>query len=307
MVRTFANYLFSRAKTYWYAWAVAKLLTFIIASYVTLVTRTHWSLPWIAVALSAVGDGLLLASDRVRSDAESLLRKLDLQDSLGWQIDRRDVADLEARYPVRPADARANDSYFASKSVGVERGYENLRESAWWSKHLSERMFAYNVIALGGSLTVTLIALVAAVRLAAAPNGQEVALSVAKTAITFLMLAFSLGILKLALGYHSFRVKSEAAEDRANTALAPSAVNPDVLPANRAWAEYQLARAGAPMIPTFVWRWHQERLNRAWTRQYGSRNEADEHEPGASCRVFRRRSTPTRTLGTRPPKSHPRR
>lgn len=269
-VRPFADHLFGRAKTFWWGGLSIKLVVFVLAACLALSTSsTAWWLPWLALALNGTADTALLASDRYRSDAESLLRKLDLQDSLGWAIEAREVADLSARYPDVSAILPMGETYFASTATGPRRALENLRESSWWSKHLAETMRSASLFAVAAGIVVTLVALVGAVRIAGEPGLASDALVLAKTAVTFLMLAFTLGILRMGLGYHSLHVRCQAIEDRATAGLANDAVACDTASAAKAWSDYHIARAGAPMLPTLVWRLRRRRLNEVWQRTFG--------------------------------------
>src|SRR5690606_10204978 len=83
-------------------------------------------------------------SARFADSAHDILRRLDLQDSLGRQIDPRTAADLIDDVPrlvQRLATSRDVQPYFgSSEQPGVRRLLENLRESAWWTKRLAGDM-----------------------------------------------------------------------------------------------------------------------------------------------------------------------
>ena len=98
-------------------------------------------------------------SDSVKGVADSLHRKLELEDSFGWSISNAELSDIIADAPFTEAALHSSQEhgakFFASGlPVGSKRGLANLEESAWWTKHLSRTMWR---ICLAGLIAVTVV------------------------------------------------------------------------------------------------------------------------------------------------------
>ena len=90
---------------------------------------------------------------------------LEALNSFGWEISNREMSDLIARcsgsVKKRVKREVTEEPYFASKEEpGPKRAVENVMESAWWSKHLSESMFWTCSVIIGCAIAGSLVALV---------------------------------------------------------------------------------------------------------------------------------------------------
>ncbi len=217
-----------------------------------------------ALVLSAASWALLRRRDVAKGSAEALLRKLDLKDSFGWGLSRAEISDLLAELPRRVAKALPLESlgeeYFASgQPEGALRSMENLEESAWWSKHLSRCLSTYCFYC--AALLVCVPVLVVLVSAQAVDDASTLS-RLAQVVVSLLTLVFTLDVIGVALSYWSFRGQAERAEGRARDLVSGGSV--DEVTAIKTIQEYHVARAAAPMIPTFVWELHRERLNELW-------------------------------------------
>lgn len=271
--RALSAILFDRAKRFWAEALFCQAGVFGGALSLIWVQDERWRavLTGAALVLSVVSWALLRRRDAAKSSAEALLRKLDLKDSFGWEISRAEMSDLLAELPRRVAKTLPTESlgeeYFASgRPEGALRSMENLDESAWWSKHLSRYMSLYSL-----SFAVVLLCVPVLVLLVGAQASVDAdALSqLAQVVVSVLTLVFTLDVIGVALSYWSFRGEAERAEARARDLVSGGSV--DEVTAIKRIQEYHVARAAAPMIPTFVWKLHRERLNELWNEYRAKR------------------------------------
>lgn len=249
------------AKRWWGASLLAKLVGFAIGACINLLPPEP--VPFVVAVCTVLAEFCLYRSDAIKSTAQQFRRKLDLQDGLGWQIPNRDLSDLLVRcsswVKKRARTHRITEPYFASTDPpGPARALRNVSESAWWTKHLSERMATYcwstvilGVIGSFASLIVTL----------QATSTHTAQVNVARIVTAFLMLFLSLGLIKLAIGYSSLSKNSASSEAAAERALQTT---PEELAAFKVMYDYLLNRAAGPLIPTWIWNMRKDELNQTW-------------------------------------------
>ncbi len=262
--RKLCNTYFKLAKRLWGAALICKLAIILTGALVVWFSVFAKAAPFVAFVLAIFAEWISWRSDKSKGVAESLLRKLDFRDSLGWEISKAEVSDILARTSVKlrssipPEDGQGN--YFASRDEhGTTRALKNIQESAWWSKHLAEKMgqyaFALTVISVVGSLLVLIVSINTAMK-------SEVLSSIGRVVTSVLMLVLSLGLTRLTLGYYAFSRKAQRAEERAGECLNHECGDLEVV---KLYNEYHLDRASAPLIPDWAWKLNQEHLNELWS------------------------------------------
>lgn len=250
-------------------WAIASISGFCVLVLGVIVLFTdRWNL---LLALLAGGGAVVDAYFRWRSDtmkdaAESMLRRFEMHDALGWPVSQRELRDMRidgpksVRIAVESPEVR---TYFASTSgVGWRRALENLEESAWWSKHLSKRMaallfwVAVIVISLGFSI------LILAFQSTTAPGTAE---QVSQIVIALLVFLFSNGYLRLAIDYKTFADAAQQIELQAEQQLKRDVTEEtEVILLQH---DYQIARAQSPLIPDRIYRLMEPALNELWKQK----------------------------------------
>jgi ABC-type multidrug transport system fused ATPase/permease subunit len=256
---------FELAKKYWTISLVCKLLVFLIGlTSVFFVVFTTFA-PFIIVLLEISSEILLWLSDRTKNNiAEPLRRKLDARDSFGWSISKSELSDIMAKtsdnlYKLAPSETKGKE-YFASKETdGARKALENIQESAWWSKHLSERMFVYCLVATICILVITFISLLLSIQIT---DNQEFIKNIGRTVTSGLMLLFTLGLLRMVIGYYEFSQSSLQIEKGIDHLLLSQKIND--FDAIKIMHEYQFARASSPLLPTWVWKQMRGKLNKMW-------------------------------------------
>jgi hypothetical protein len=256
------NTLFAKCK-WWLGIALSLKAAVFVGGALTILLSVGSGFAPIVIGLVAAASELAMwRSDWVKGIAETLHRKLDLEDSFGWRITNADLRDLLARIDIDLSDLAepTEANYFASKSPpSDQRALENLQESAWWSKHLAESMWKICLGAICALIVGCILLLLTSVH---AVKDQAVLSEVGKVVTSAILLIFSLSLLRFTVGYFLFSKKAEKAEERAKTLVATSSVGN--IEAIKLWQEYQLARASAPLVPTRIWKLREKRLNALW-------------------------------------------
>lgn len=262
--RALSRVLADSAKRWWGVAIGLKLGGFIIGCLVILFSLIPLQAPFIIAVLSIGSELSIWYSDRIRATAEALRRKLDFSDSFGWSVSKAEMSDLLLQVPrhlrnTMPAQG-TDDPYFSSKaSRGIERALDNLQESAWWSKHLAMSMghicLAMTCIAVFGSIAILVISIETI-------RDFDVLASIGRVVTSALVLVFSLSLIRLTYGYYNFHIKASRSEDIARGLLeAKSAEQVQII---KQMYEYQIARAAAPLIPTWLWHARRAELNELW-------------------------------------------
>jgi hypothetical protein len=144
--------------------------------------------------------------------------------------------------------------------IGAKRALQNVQESAWWSKHLAEKMWRFMLVVNFISLSLSVLLLLISVISVSSP---ETLSSVGRVVISALMLIFSLGLIRLTTSYHSFSQKTHRIEERAGEMLKGS---PSEIDALKLFTEYHLCRAAAPLLPDWVYERNRQYLNKLWNQ-----------------------------------------
>jgi hypothetical protein len=271
--------LFARCKSLWAAGLIAKLLVFALGTVVVFVPMDARIVVILGLTFAAVSEFLQWLSDRWKSTAHQLHRKLDFENSFDWKITEREERDFLARYvgDIEALSIPSPGNYFASnEKPSARRALENLRESAWWSTQLSESMgwifvAAIVLISLGCLFLLNVsVRDVSQATSPAAPHGTNdtaissaaVSASIVKVVTSTFLFIFSYGLFKFAAGYFSFGNKSRQIVDRAEGLLEHAST--DEVQAIKLWQDYHLARDAAPLIPKWIWKLREKKLNKIW-------------------------------------------
>jgi hypothetical protein len=262
--RCLSRYYFDLTKRWWgYTW-IAKIAVFVIGIPAMFLTENSVWFAVITGLFTFLGEAASICSSERKSIAEQLLRKLDFNESFGWPISRLEIADAVvslSRKGQSKFDIDMNSSpYFASATnVGWRRSMENLQESAWWSKHLSRSMGSI-MLAFAIGLSVISVLLLIFFSLMSPVAGTLT--TVNRIVISVLLLTVSLGLIPLARNYNSFAQRCGASEKAATEILKSD--SDETVTAIKTWNEYHLARSTAPLIPSLLWSWKEQGLNKAW-------------------------------------------
>jgi hypothetical protein len=266
-LRALSRALFEPPKRWWGIGLSCKLAIFLVSAVVVLSSFGSKYAPLLVALLNVLAEVCLWQSDQAKATAEALLRKLDTKDSFGWPISGPELADFLLAVPNKVRSTLLaggpGEQYFVStEGVGPRRAIENVQESAWWSKHLASRMALY-------CLLVTCLLVVGSVTLLGVSiemvRDPDRLAGIGRVLVSTLALVFSIGLFGLSANYHIFSRRAAAIEQNAEGLLSMQFSSEDQ--AIKLLHEYQLARALAPLIPTWIYRLSRNALNEAWRQR----------------------------------------
>lgn len=264
--RTLSQAYFELAKRWMIAAISSKILIFFFGLLTVFLPIIPGYAPFIITILSIASDLFAWRSDMIKETADTLLRKLDQWDSFGWPVSKAEMSDILMRCPTNLYKLAPNEivgeEYFASKEgIGAKRAMENIQESAWWSKHFSERMGQYCF-----AITCILIAVLFGVLLLSVQtvSSFNTLANTGRVVTSSLMLVFSLGLFRFVMGYYGFGRKAAQIEEKIENLIKLKTF--DDTEAIKVVQEYHIARASAPLIPSWVWKQMRNDLNEMWKK-----------------------------------------
>lgn len=264
VLETLVNRAYDRAKR----WAGAVLilhstlfLAGVLAIFLPILTMKY---PWLAVPLSLLGSWISARASKYKSLAEGAKRQHEYVAGFGVKPSLRELANLRQSLkkqlsPEAGALLKQGITYASEEPHGSRRALENLAESAWFTKHLAARCVHW----VATTFIITLLIAISLLLWAAAEvSGTSAGAAAAKSfAATFTFL-ISVGLIRSWLGYSKLERKAEKIDSDAMTMLGME--NPSTFEAQRLLTEYQISRASAPLIPTWIWKVHRNSMNEDW-------------------------------------------
>lgn len=253
---------FKSAKSFWGTALAIKLAAFGVGVYAVFSESTPNYLPQVLLALAIISELCQLRSDETKSQAESLLRTLDICQSFGRKIseaDKRDIVLAAPRSRRKSIEQAAVDEYFHSDDVpGPRRAILNLIESAWYTRHLAWKMMLIYLGLISLLLVVSVSALMAAARSIADATLRD---QVTRAVTAWLLLIVSISMLKNAWAYFKMYQRCQRTELACGHLAMGETSEADAV---KQWYEYQLARSGSPLLPEWLWRVSRSSLDEAW-------------------------------------------
>lgn len=260
--RALSAFLFESAKTR-ALWAlILRLIAFSGGIAIIFAPGGSYEIAWITGAVAVAAEVVSNAADTRKSEAESVLRHLDLFDALGRPVPSSIIADLRMAGPsLLPAESRP-PVYFEGIhcSPGPERAVRLAEQSSWWSKHLAASMARGYITATVTLVILGITILAVAIKASGTPS---VAITSARVAVAVIVLALSASVWRQARAYRLFKDAAGEIEERA-AALRGSANEIDSL---LLLTDYQRARSAAPAIATAVYNKKRARLSSEWKRR----------------------------------------
>lgn len=265
--------LFDLAKKRW-CWAiVSKFLAALLGALALFVDIPIGVVALAILLLTVLSEMCGYFSDAAKSQAQRLHDKLDFQDSLSMEIKSYERRDIIVKVPSHiAAKAKSDkplDPYFAATDEDViKRALKNLEESSWWTEHLAGTTRTYLCwmsVVLVLLCLFYLLAMLFFPYSAANPASQAKALTTeARLGVALLSLLPSLGVIKLITGYHSLSLSAGEITKKALAMQSKAKTTREEV--GKLWLEYHAKRAAAPMVPGWVYRFNQKRLNELWNQ-----------------------------------------
>ncbi len=232
-----------------------------------LTTLTVWaSGPWhYYFALGALGTEAFAWGCRVygavgrHALAEKGRRAALLWNAFGKTPGPLDLRDLRAEFSEQAeqtATSFEDDDYYAStQAQGPDRLRDLIQESAFWSHQL----YRTAAMTMGALAAVLLILVLVAFAIVMGAQSADYALTVARIGVVFLSFLVFSDVLTDAWAWSVAATKSKEVSRRLDGETLNDPPN-----ALAVFGDYSIATATAPPIPSFVYRRHHDRIERAW-------------------------------------------
>ncbi len=262
---------FRKAKQ-WYAGYLLFQLAILVFAVLSLFAHVN---PNVSAVIAFIGvlatECIRWRSDLWKSEGQAATRKWEVADGLGNAVDSTYIADWLAAKPKGFLDdvtlSETQGSEFNSaRQPDPSRIVENTQESAWWSKHTSRRMVVYLFFILLFVVVAAFIALtfsIGALKSATVQQSGAVVQNVGGVLCSVLVFVFSINVVRLLADFWAFATEAKDILGRCSELLK----NPNVTDrdAFAVMHDYQTARNSAPLLPTFIWRFHRKHLQEQWT------------------------------------------
>ncbi len=264
VIEGLVNQAYDKAK--WWAGSAIGLRAALFVAGVVAIFLAEFTLsyPWIALPVALVAALISGRASKFKGMAERAKRQHEYLAGFGVVPSRGMLADLRVSLgrelpPETDRLLRKGITYSSGKPPGAERVLENLCESAWFTKHLADWCArALRALFVGTVGIAVALLLLSATSLSGTPVGIVAAKFVAAT----LIFLISIGTLRSWLAYAALSQKAGDVDIEAGRLLTTG--DSDAFESQRLLAEYQLARASAPLVPTWVWRLRRDFMNQNW-------------------------------------------
>lgn len=202
-------------------------------------------------------------SDKTKSVANSILSSFEMREGLGWKISSKEVSDWLADLPPRIRRRVASPSvhrYFASQlAPSYRKTLENLAESAWYTKHQAHRAGVIVIVLAVIILLASAFSLALIFQSLSTETHRE---AIAKAAITVISFLFAGGYVLRGIDYLLYSQSVDRIEEK--SVLLCKQEEPEMADVIKLLRDYQVIRATAPLLPSWLWKTMESRLNAAW-------------------------------------------
>jgi hypothetical protein len=263
---------FRKAKRWYLAYLACQFCVLVLAVIFIFVQMNPNTVAVTGFLAILAAECLRWNSDYWKSHGEWAKRMWEMVDGLGVRLDGKDVADWLAARPRGflmdvTSDEMQGSEFDSHRAKGPVRVVENTRESAWWSKHESQRMVALLATVLALVVLASFVALIlsiASLSRAEAKQSGSLAQNIGVIVCSVLGFVVSVNLMRLLADFHMFASNAENIFRRCDRALeSPSLEECDALSIMH---DYQVARNSAPLLPTFIWRLRRAHLREQWAR-----------------------------------------
>jgi hypothetical protein len=257
--------LYYKKAEVWRYWHLRiEALIYVAGVFAVFVHDLPLEYPAVGLALVLVTALLAAQGEKLRDTAESLKRQHEYWQGLGIAPSKAMLAEVQVHAPGDlPREMaeilRQGLTFSSARALGPNRLLENLSESSWFTKELAAWCSARLREIFIGSVLIALIVLLV---VATSVHGGTASSSVAKCVASTLAFLMSVGVMKSWLAFERYSREAGEIDSEAQRVLASGAAS--ALDAQRLLSEYQLLRASAPAIPTWIWSRKRHQLNQIW-------------------------------------------
>ena len=249
-----------RAKSYW-KWSTIYQTAVLGIGIVTIFDSSSQLLfTSMATILSVMSFILQWMSDTLKNKSQNIYRRFEFADALGWPISQKEVSDTLLSLP-QPTRNRITNSkkpfeWFASnKPQGSERLLENLAQNACWTKQIARNTL---LVYIGATFLIALCGIVLlfiGFFQLLPPDTEQ---PIARTIIAVFAFIFTGGYIRLCWEFWELYRDADKVDDKACDLLEGKQIDREE--AIKLYTDYQLARAKAPLLPTWVYKRLSSRL-----------------------------------------------
>lgn len=266
--REISTYMFKRAENWWYVSILLRLLVFIFGIIGVCKADLGPLMALVAGGVTVCSAISVWRSEELRSISDSLKRRDEGQDWFGWKITLEELSNILQKLPPKCTQGisltPATRDYYDSKMFpGPIRTLECVQESAWWSKEQARRI---SNICFGLTAFFVLVGIVVLFGVVIVGLDPDIRFQASRIVLSIFILITSLGFAPLAMKYRRFCDRAREIEMTAVDILKMSdeEIQKDHTPAIKLMHDYQLARAGAPLLPTALYSRLSDHLNGVW-------------------------------------------
>lgn len=255
----------ANAAEFWWGISTLGRIGLVVITVLALIVNLDALLPLLAFLLAILIGVAQWKTERLRSLSGRIQRKFELYDGLGIPVTANDISDMvlsvnaESRTRLINAGNTPTDYFDSSQTKSPRRLLENLEESSWWSKHEAHKMALY--VAVFNVITVLIALIVFYISLQSAFD-QTTQSNISKVVTSLITVLVSGGYIKMAFDYEIFA--RNAANAEAASIQMQSQETPDAIQSIKLLQDYQIARAGAPLLPNLLYRSMEKGLNETW-------------------------------------------
>lgn len=254
---------YEAAKKWWWYARISHIVVLLIGIAVALIGDFNGNIALFLFFLMTIFSFVAQwQSDTKRRSAQRLQRLFEYSDALGIQVSNREISHIHVNLPKPVKDKlvsipKAPFKYFSSESnQSPQRLMENLVESSFFSHFLARRTaIIFAAISLSVIIGASILMLVA-LNLSTSENIER---TIARIVTVVLMFIISEGYVRNSYEYYRFSQRAKQIESRAENILSKNSISE--IEAIMLYHEYQIARAGSPLIPTFIWEKMRTELN----------------------------------------------
>ncbi len=267
--RSLSRALFESAKWWWTVGLLCKFSIFVVTVLAILFSFIpEFALFLIVMFLEVVSELCLIQAERTKVVADTLLTKLDGQESFGWPISRVELNDFILRVPTKVKRSLrqgvSKEQYFENTGdVGAKKALKNLAQSSWWSKQLAG---STAVVCGAGASILTALSVVLLIMSINIIENRDMLTNLGQVTASLLSVVFSIGLVRLAVQYSSFKTDSDRTLQSALVLLSSS--RPSDVEVAKLFHEYQISRATSPLLPSWMYKLRKHELNELWDNDF---------------------------------------
>ncbi|WP_110514554.1 hypothetical protein [Herpetosiphon llansteffanensis] len=262
--RAISRYLFERSKL-WFSISMTLKASILIVASIAIFTTNFFALvaPYTVYIFSICSELCIWRSDTIKGIADGLLRKLDMRDSLGWSLRAQDIRDIVIRLPKKIRESlpneRSGEQYFENNNpYGIEKTIANIQETSWWSKQIANSAWVFTLVISCILLIISIILLIVSIQLTLK---SAILSNISRVVTATITSVFTSGLFKLTVSYYRFSQKSAQIENQAIHLMQNSSTEIQIV---KLFHEYQVARATAPLLPSWIWKLRNQELTQMW-------------------------------------------